>query len=356
VNKLCINGKFFCQRITGTQRYARELLRQFDCLLATEDYRHLAIEVLVPKSMPSSAPPMPSYANLRVQAIGRMSGTYWEQVELPYYCRGEVLLTLSGGAPVLHPRNVVALHDAAVAAAPAGYSLPYRLWHKNICQRMARTAEHIFTNSNFSKSEIMKWYGADPKKISVIPLGGDHASHSTADPSALQRFGLSGKYVLAVSSHNPNKNFQRIVRAVSYLNYAAQLVIAGGHDSRIYRNGLQLPAGVRVLGYVSDAELKSLYENAACFVFASLYEGFGLPPLEAMSCGCPVVLSHAASLPEIFEGVACFCDPYSPEDIARAIQRTLESPPLPSNELKAFANRFSWERCARETLDVLQSL
>lgn len=356
MNKLCINGKFFSQRITGTQRYARELLHQFDRLLATEDYRGLAIQVFVPKALSNSALPMPTYTNLEVRAVGRMSGTRWEQMEVPYYCRGQVLLTLSGGAPILHPRNVVALHDAAVAAAPAGYSLPYRLWHKNICRRMARKAEHIFANSNFSKSEIVKWYGADPKRISVISLGSDHASRPPADPSALQRFGLSGRYVLAVSSHNPNKNFQRIVQAVSYVNNSVQLVIAGGHDSRIYRNGLQLPAEVRVLGYVSDAELRALYENAACFVFASLYEGFGLPPLEAISCGCPIVLSRAASLPELFEGAACFCDPYSPEDIARAIRRALEFPPLPPDELKAFANKFSWERCARQTLDVLQNL
>jgi glycosyltransferase involved in cell wall biosynthesis len=355
VDKLCINGKFFCQRITGTQRYARELLHQFDRLLATEDYRRLAIEVLVPKFMPSSAPSMPGYANLRVRAVGRMSGTRWEQLELPYYCRGQVLLTLSGGAPVLHPHNIVALHDAAVAAAPAGYSIPYRLWHKNICRHMARTAEHIFTNSNFSKSEIVKWYGADSKKISVIPLGSDHTLHSTADPSALQRFGLSGKYVLAVSSHNPNKNFQRIVQAFGHLDHSMQLVIAGGQDSRIYRNGLQLPAGVRVLGYVSDAELKALYENAACFVFASLYEGFGLPPLEAMSSGCPVVVSRAGSLPEIFNGQAFFCDPYRPEDIAAAIQRAVEFPPA-ADQLKAFAGKFSWEKCARQTLEILVSL
>ncbi len=221
---------------------------------------------------------------------------------------------------------------------------------------MARSAEHIFANSHFSKSEIVKWYGADPKKISVISLGSDHASRPAADTSALQRFGLSGKYVLAVSSHNPNKNFPRIVRAISYLNHGTQLAIAGGHDSRIYRNGLRLPAEVRVLGYVSDAELRALYENAACFVFPSLYEGFGLPPLEAMSYGCPVVLSRTASLPELFEGAASFCDPYSPPDIARAIQRALESPPLPRDELKAFADKFSWERCARQTLDVIQNL
>jgi glycosyltransferase involved in cell wall biosynthesis len=222
---------------------------------------------------------------------------------------------------------------------------------------MARKAEHIFTDSSFSKSEIVKWYGGNPEKISVIYLGSDHFSRLEADASALTRFGISGRYVLAVSSHNPNKNFHRVVQAISYLNKnGTQLVIAGAHDRSVYGKNMRLHDGVRALGYVSDTELKALYENAACFVFASLYEGFGLPPLEAMSSGCPVVVSRAASLPELFDGAAFFCDPYDPEDIAAAVQRAVKSSPAAGDELKAFAKKFSWEKCARETLEVLKAL
>jgi len=108
------------------------------------------------------------------------------------------------------------------------------------------------------------------------------------------------------------------------------------------------------LGHVTDEELKALYENAACFVFASLYEGFGLPPLEAMASGCPVVVSRIASLPELFNGATFFCDPYDPRDIALSIQRALDAPP-PVQQLKEFARRFSWEKCARETLETIRS-
>jgi len=352
VKKICINGKFFCQQITGTQRYSRELLNQFDRLLSGEDNTKIALEILVPKCAQS----MPQYTSLQVRTVGRMSGTKWEQLELPHYCHGQVLFTLSGGAPILHSRNVVTIHDAAVIAAPAGYSLAYRLWHQNVCRRMAKTAERIFTNSNFSKSEIVKWYGASPEKISVTYLGSDHFSSLEADSSALTRFGISGKYALAVSSHNPNKNFHRVVEAMRPLNVSGlKLVIAGGRDSRVYGETTRLSDGVHVLGYVSDPELKALYENAACFVFPSLYEGFGLPPLEAMSSGCPVVASRAGALPEIFDTTAFFCDPYRPDDIAAAIQRAIESPPA-ADQLKEFARKFSWEKCARETLDVLKSL
>jgi glycosyltransferase involved in cell wall biosynthesis len=352
VRKIYINGKFFCQRITGTQRYARELLNQLDKLLSEENNGKISFEILVPQGARS----IPQYINLQVRAVGRMHGTKWEQIELPRHCHRQVLFTLSGGAPILHSRNVVTIHDAAVVAAPAGYSLAYRLWHRNLCQWMARNAEHIFTVSNFSKSEIVKWYGAAPNKISVT-YPGSHFSTVEADPSALERFGISGRYVLAVGSYNPNKNVHRVMEAICGSEKSdTQLVIVGGHDSKVYGKAMPLPARVRALGYVSDPELKALYENAECFVFASLYEGFGSPPLEAMSSGCSVVLSRTASLPELYEGAASFCDPYRPEDIAAAIQRAIKSPPAAASELKAFAEKFSWEKCARETLEVLQHL
>ncbi len=353
MKKISVNGKFFCQQITGTQRYAREVLNQLDRLLSTEDKGKIAIEILVPQN----GRQVPRYKNLQVRVVGKLNGIAWEQFELPLYCKRKVLLTLSGGAPVLHACNVVTIHDAAVFAAPAGYSLLYRLCYRNLCRQMGRTAKHILTVSNFSKSEIVKWYGADPAKVSVAYCGSEHFSRLEADNLTLARFGIQGKYILAASSHNPNKNFRRLVEAIRHHFIGApQLVIAGGNDSRIYRESMELPDAVRVLGYVSDSELKALYQNAACFVFPSLYEGFGLPPLEAMTCGCPTVVSQTASLPEIFEGAAFFCNPYSPKDIAAAIQRAIDVPVPDADQLKTFARKFSWETCARETLEVLRNV
>lgn len=286
-----------------------------------------------------------------------MTGTKWEQLELFRHCRGHVLLTLSGGAPILHSRNVVTIHDAAVAASPEGYSHAYRLWHRNVCRRMAKTAEHIFTVSNFSKSEIVKWYGADPERLSVTYLGGDHFLELAADRSALVRFGISGPYVLSTGVLNSNKNFDRIVRAAcSYRTKSGiPLVIAGGGDSNVYRS-VQLPNGICALGYVTDAELKALYEGASCFVFPSLYEGFGLPPLEALSLGCPIVVSRGGSLQEIFNNVAFFCDPYDPGDIASVIHRAVKAAPSLADELKRFARRFTWKECARQTLETIEAI
>lgn len=300
---------------------------------------------------------VPQFRSLRVRTVGSMKGTKWEQLELARHCRGHVLFTLSGGAPIRHSRNVVTIHDAAVAASPAGYSLAYRLWHRNVCRRMARTAEHIFTVSNFSKSEIVKWYGADQGRVSVTYLGGDHFLKFAADHSALVRLGVLRPYALTAGVLNPNKNFDRIVQAACRHRpeCGIPLVVAGGGDSDVYRS-LQLPKQVCALGYVTDAELKTLYENASCFVFPSLYEGFGLPPLEALSLGCPIVVSRAGSLEEIFNNVAVFCDPYDPRDIASAIQRAAASAPSRGEDLKRFARKFSWADCARQTLEIIESL
>lgn len=353
LKKIFINGKFFAQRITGTQRYARELLDNFDLLLSSDENKDLAIEVLVPRQ----SHPVPNYRNLVVRSIGRLSGVGWEQLELPRYCRTELLFTPCGGAPVFHPRNAVTIHDAAVSAVPEGYSAPYRLWYRGVCRKVAPSAKHVFTDSQFSKSEVVKWYGAKPEKVSVVYLGSDHFSRLKSDASIHEQYGIEGKYVLAVSSHNPNKNFQRVAQAVTHLrNEGIGLVIAGAPDSRIYRNGGEFPGEVKAVGYVSDAQLKSLYERAACFVFPSLYEGFGLPPLEAMASGCPVVVSRTASLPEIFEGFAVFCDPLRAEDIAAATQKAIQSPPATADQLRSFAAQFRWEKCARETLEILRHL
>jgi glycosyltransferase involved in cell wall biosynthesis len=351
VKKIYINGKFFGQRVTGTQRYARELLHQFDHLLSADS--SLAMEVLVPPGVTS----IPHYRNLSVRVVGRLSGVKWEQIELPRHCRNQLLFTPCGGAPLLHRRNVVTIHDAAVIAAPSGYSLLYRNWYKNVCRVIARTAEHIITDSQFSKSELGQWYGANARKVSVIYLGSEHLDHIEADASVLARLGVTKKYVLAVSSHNPNKNLSRIVKAVDRLRKAdIDLVIAGGWDSRIYGNGGHIPSAIRVTGFVNDAELKALYQHASCFVFPSLYEGFGLPPMEAIANGCPVVVSRAGALPEIFDGAAVFCEPYDPENIAAAIERTLTAPLLTVEGSKSFAKRFSWELCARKTLEIITRL
>jgi glycosyltransferase involved in cell wall biosynthesis len=168
-------------------------------------------------------------------------------------------------------------------------------------------------------------------------------------------------FVLAVSSTSPNKNFRSVVRALESLEGVDfDVVIAGGTNPRVFGSQAgSLPASVRHVGYVSDGELRALYEHAACFVYPSFYEGFGLPPLEAMACGCPAIVSEAASMPEVCGEAVLYCDPHDPIDIAEKLRRLMDDARLQSRLRQRGLQRaelFSWRRCARETLAVIKEV
>jgi glycosyltransferase involved in cell wall biosynthesis len=223
-----------------------------------------------------------------------------------------------------------------------------------------RRAGIVATVSKFSANELMRHIGGRAAGIELICGAGDHILRAPSDARVLDRLGLAGqRYVLAVGSRTANKNFAGVARAVTLLSgLGCKVVAAGGSNSRVF-NGVSLESDSLVLaGYVTDGELRALYENAACFVFPSLYEGFGLPPLEAMHCGCPVIVSDRASLPEVCGSAALYCNPDDPADIAAKLRLVLESSSL-RDELRAAglarAREFSWERAAGQLEQLLAS-
>jgi glycosyltransferase involved in cell wall biosynthesis len=163
--------------------------------------------------------------------------------------------------------------------------------------------------------------------------------------------------ILAVGSRSPHKNLAAVVQAVSRLGGSAlPLVAAGGANTRVFNPAELNGNSFHAVGYVTDLELRALYEQAACFVYPSLYEGFGLPPLEAMTCGCPVVVSRAAALPEVCGDAALYCDPHDPENIAEQIRTVLHDSGRRA-ELRerglARARCFTWGRAASALLGIL---
>jgi glycosyltransferase involved in cell wall biosynthesis len=199
-------------------------------------------------------------------------------------------------------------------------------------------------------------------RIAVIPGSGEHILDLPRDEGVIRRLGLRPRrYMLAVNSHSVHKNVAGFARAATLLDRADyDVVLAGGVNTRVFRGGWNLPESrLRMTGYVSDSELRSLYESAACFVYPSFYEGFGLPPLEAMACGCPVVVSRAASLPEVCGDAAVYCDPRDPVDIARAIDQVLADAAVQEDLRRrslARARSFSWRRAARTMLELMEDV
>jgi glycosyltransferase involved in cell wall biosynthesis len=355
-----INGRFLTQEITGVQRYALEVIKSLDYMLGIGEIskNKYSVTLLIPRHVKYK----PKLKHIHVKSIGRLKGHIWEQSELLYYSRNGLLLNLCNSGPIFKSNQIITIHDAAVYAIPHTFSLTFRTWYKFLLKRLAAHSKRVITDSNFSKKEIIKHTRISAEKVRIIYLGKEHLLNIEMDNSILLKHNLKHEsFILAVSSMNPNKNFQSIVKAIKILgNNNIEVVIAGGRNSKVFGQlNNMLSANVKELGYITDNELKSLYENALCFVYPSFYEGFGLPPLEAMACGCPVIVSNAASLPEVCGDAALYCDPHSPEDIADKIFKLINNKELRDSLSEKGLKRskqFTWEKCAEETMEVIEEV
>lgn len=274
-------------------------------------------------------------------ALSHRTGHLWEQAALPALARGaELLVNPANLAPLAFSRNVVVIHDAAALREPSWYSRSYVAWQRALLPRIARRAVRVVTVSAFSARELASLLGVE---ASVVPGGVDHDRFVPGDPRA------DRPYVLTVASRTARKNLGALAETARRLAAGGvELVAAGGGRPQL-RAG-EVP--VRELGHVPDDELPGLYAGALAFVLPSLYEGFGLPCLEAMACGTPVVAADRASLPETCGDAALLVDPTDQGAIADAVQAAIGDEALRERGL-ARAAEFSWERTVRELTAAL---
>jgi glycosyltransferase involved in cell wall biosynthesis len=324
---LFINGKFTCQRTTGVQRVAHNLLLAIDRQLTAAGILGRAT-LLVP---PGSDAPAMQAVTVRSVAGPGPSLHAWEQLVLPRAARGGLLLNLSGSAPMLGGPHACMLHDAAVFDRPEAYTPAFRHWYRLLFRQLASRGGPLFTVSSFSRARLAHALGVSEERFCVLPCGADHLAGVTADTAVLDHHRLADRpYLLAVGSSSPTKNIPALVEAWRRVQAGrtARLVLVGGHNTRVFAGQQHTEtAGLVQLGVVDDAALKALYQHAAGLVFPSTYEGFGLPPLEAMACGCPVAAACAASLPEVCGTAALMFDPHSPSAISEAMVTLLDDAP-----------------------------
>jgi glycosyltransferase involved in cell wall biosynthesis len=289
------------------------------------------------------------YAVLRPPAaLAHRAGHAWEQVVLPLRARrARALLCPANLAPVAHPRTVVVLHDAAALRHPAWYSPAYAAWQRRLLPLIARRARHVITVSAFSRDELVDLLGIAPERISVVPGGVDAAFSPAADAErARAALGLTRPYVLCVASQTARKNLAALVAAARALD-GVDVVVAGGHRPQFAAEAGLDP--LRLLGHVPDELLPGLYAGAAAFALPSRYEGFGLPVLEAMAAGTPVVAADVTALPETCGGAARLAAPDG--EAFRAALLDLLGDAAERERLRAaglaHAARFSWDATAR---------
>ena len=348
--KVIINGRFLQRPVTGVERFALQTLRALNTLIEEGCSPFATFEI----ALPPGTNPTVAFSRIPFKTVGRLTGHLWEQVDLPLYCGRARLLNLCNTAPAFKQNQAVVIHDAAVFSAPQAFSRPFRLAYKAIHRCLAMGRAQLMTVSEFSRQDLAAHLGLNPQRIQVLPESAEHVLEHAPDVAILTRNNLGSlrPYVLAVSSMAPHKNFRLVLEAVSRLgDIDIDIAIAGGANSRVF-GAMGLPAVDRVkwLGYVSDGELRALYENAMCFVFPSYYEGFGIPPLEAMQCGCAVLASSAASIPEVCGDAALYFEPDDAETLSQLIMRlhgsTQERERL-ADAGKARAATFTWRKVAQ---------
>jgi len=353
--KIAINGRFLTQRASGVQRFAAETIKAIDAALDTDAYRALKgrIELVAPKA----ARDFP-LKNIPLRRAGFSSGYLWEQIAFPWLARGQLQLNLCMLGPLVSRRQVLVVHDATVRALPHNFSAKFRAAYGFLIPRLCKRADLAVTVSEFSRQEIGSLYGADISRMPVCYEGGDHILAVEPDLSVLDRLDLRGrKFFVGVGVDSSNKNIKSVVEAFHEAKLGdTMLVLTGARDPRVFGQLTEIHSeGVRMVGFVSDQELRALYEHALALVFPSLYEGFGLPPVEAMTCGCPVIISNQPALLEVGGDAALRCEATDVAAIAQHLRALNDDAALRSKLAAAGrerARRFTWAGTARTLLEL----
>lgn len=311
MRNIAINGQFTARKMTGQERFAYEVVACLDSLVRTDDNIKLVI--------PENAVNIPVLQNIEIVRFGKARGSLWEQIFFFYYTYKHDCLSLNlcSIMPVLRP-GVICIHDISYKVNPLFFKTVYarvsQVWHKLMFHLAKQFSPVIFTVSEFSKRQMIEVYDYKPEKVVVIPNGWQHFNRiKLLDENLEDKYPqIRGKeFFFSLSSLAPNKNVDWIFK-IAQKHPQYEFLIAGNVQKNFagkdYREMEQ--NNVTLIGYISDAEIKTLMSKCKAFIFPSFFEGFGIPPLEAMSVGAEIIISKASCLPEIFEKSVHYIDPF----------------------------------------------
>jgi glycosyltransferase involved in cell wall biosynthesis len=344
-----INGRFLSQTTTGVQRYAREIVRAIDQILVASNGAGRLLA-------PALDAPAPSYRAIQTHLVSPGQGHVWEQFILPMRSR-QPLLNLCNTAPAFASQQVVCIHDANVFEHPESYSRAFRYYYRGLQPWVARRAARVTSVSKDAAQQIARHIGIAAGKIDVLPNGHEHALRWDASLSRIFDAAPPRRpYVLLLGSRAKHKNIDLIAGMAKSLDLLdIDIIVAGGDASIFSQAAIAQASNLRCCGRVSDDDLAMLLSKALCLAFPSLTEGFGLPIVEAMALGCPVVSSNRASLPEICGGAALIADPLDGAAWMRHFADLAGSPTLVA-DLRARGaeqvKKFSWVNSALGYLNL----
>ncbi|PWB57312.1 MAG: glycosyltransferase family 1 protein [Bradyrhizobiaceae bacterium] len=357
--RIVINGRFVGRSVTGVERYATEIVRALD-LLAAEEHP-LAARLRFCLAVPSDAEIEGRLQAISVERVGLLSSRLWEQFELPRWSGGDPIVNLCNTAPVLGSQNITCVHDAHVWLLPGNFSPAFRMLYRVLVPLSLRRSRRWVTVSRFSAEQLARLGIADRMPDAITPNGSDHALRWSPTSSSLDPTRLPERYLLALGSRSLNKNLALVHQLADRLApEGIHVLIAGGGNRQVFGQAEAAASSRAVeLGRVSDDDLALLFEKATGFLFPSLYEGFGLPPLEAMRLGCPVIASNTSAMPEVLGDAAILCSPVAIDEWEAAVHE------LASNEDRRldFVRRgreravgFTWRASALTVLRLLDEV
>lgn len=335
------NTRALASPVTGPQRYIGEILARLG------------------SNVESISPRQPFTGAL---------GHAWEQIVLPRLVKDRLLWSPSNTGPLAISFQVVTIHDLSPLDDPRWHGRRFGAWYRWLLPRLTHTARRLITPSLFTRERLVERLQVPPDKIAVIPLGVDKRFRprpSEEVERVVRNLALPSRtYVLVVGSLEPRKNLRRLLLSWDLAHRSLPgdlwLVVTGGRGSKgVFRSQdlHSVPPRVHLTGYVADHHLPALYSGATAFVYPSLYEGFGLPILEAMAAGTPVLTSNRTSLPEVVGDSGLLVDPENVDDLAASLRGLIEDAGLREGLREKGLRRaaaFTWERAAAETWNVLE--
>lgn len=347
-----VNGRYLTQKATGVHRYAFEICNKLHEM-------GVDFHVAVPKEI------HPDYKfSFKVVKCGSFNTHLWEQISLPRYLKSigsPLLISFTGCGPLNYSNQIMTIHDVSHERYPEWFSKNYYRFYHYMMPRIGKKAHAVLTVSEFSKKEIVDTLGINAEKIHVVHSNVPfHNKPSKEEILSFTRNPEAERYILAVSSMDPRKNFIRLVEAFDKIkDKSVKLYIIGMSFKAFNTPDLQKLIGenVHLPGYISDEKLQTMYQNALLSVYPSLYEGFGLPPLESMTYGCPVINSDIPALREVSQDAALYVDPYNVDDITQKIEQLLVDEPL-RKELQEKGlqqiKKYSWDKSAKQVYELAQ--
>jgi glycosyltransferase involved in cell wall biosynthesis len=367
VKTIYINGRFLTQNITGVQRYAHEIIKALDHLIEDQKIDDLDYQFILLSPQKSLIHSL-ALKNIEWRQVGKKTGHAWEQLDLPQYIKDGLLFCPGNTAPVSilksKMKTVITVHDLSYLYFPRAYSISFKLWYRFLIPLIMRNANAIITVSESEKRSILKYYPYVKNRLFAIQNGG-----LPEEQNSLIRVATNSRHkatILYVGSLSRRKNFQGVIKALEIVNthFDICLVVVGigglSFRSPDFHISQSLQNKVIFKGQINNFdELISFYKKSTCLVFPSFYEASPLPPIEAMACGCPVIVSNIPALQERCSDAALYCNPDDPQNIADKIIQLLKNGELRESIVRMGllqAKKYGWEKSAWQTFSIMEKI